>query len=261
MKTNEVRERLIRRLREKARQQEEDASPAKVPQPISLLNEGRELRGATGGYCCIRVPCSHLQAGGETLADRFRQWTPASGFPSQPEHLLCLDLETTGLSGERHPLFLVGLARWQPDHLEVIQLFARTPAEEEAVLVATQDWLRQHEGLLTFNGRAFDWPYLRHRFRHHGLAAPPMDTHVDVLHLARRHIGSRYGNCRLQTLEAQMCARSREGDIPGASIPGAYHHYLNTGQTNDIERILYHNALDLLTTTELLVELNDRRRL
>ena len=256
MDSRDARARLIRRLRQRLREGEERASSR-----LSLLDRGREIATPWGRCCAIRFLLSELGVNPVHLVEVRRRWSPATpGLPAQPERLLGLDIETTGLSGEQHPLFLVGLARWRDDGLEVLQFFARSLEEEGAVIEAARQWIERYQGLVTFNGCSFDWPYLCHRWRHHRLPIPNLRQHVDVLRLARRYIGYRYGDCRLQTLEAKLFGRRRTDDIPSREIPQAYQRYLRTRETSEIERVLYHNALDLLTTTELLFHLHERLR-
>ncbi len=56
---------------------------------------------------------------------------------------------------------------------------------------------------------------------------------------------------RLITLERRICRRRREGDIPGSLIPAAYHRFVDTGESDELATIIYHNQVDLLTTMEL----------
>jgi uncharacterized protein YprB with RNaseH-like and TPR domain len=63
------------------------------------------------------------------------------------------------------------------------------------------------------------------------------------------------------TLEEGICGRRRTGDIPGSEIPEAYHEFVRTGNAHRIWAILYHNALDLVTMGELLLDmLRDEER-
>jgi uncharacterized protein YprB with RNaseH-like and TPR domain len=111
---------------------------------------------------------------------------------------------------------------------------------------------------LTFNGKSFDWPMVVDRSRRHlmfrGKPLPALQQH-DVLHLARRRWKNELPDCKLQTLEERICGRSRQGDISGKLIPGAYHEYVKTGFERDLDLILFHNALDLVTLLDLAMRL------
>ena len=75
--------------------------------------------------------------------------------------------------------------------------------------------------------------------------------HCDLLHHARQRWKKKLPNCRLQTLEQYVCGRRRSGDIAGRNIPRAYHDFVRTGDPWQIQSVLHHNALDLITLLQL----------
>lgn len=169
-----------------------------------------------------------------------------------PDRAIALDLETCGLSGSA--LFLIGLLR-QIEGVPTIQLLlARSYAEEAAVLASLWQIIAEHEVLLTFNGKTFDWPMVLERSIRHRLqpsARGDRWVHIDILHHARRRWKKHLPNCRLQTLERHVCRRERTADIPGHAIPGVYADYVRTGFERDMDAVLHHNALDLVTLFDL----------
>lgn len=166
-------------------------------------------------------------------------------------------------------IFLVGLIRQcdRDGSLVVEQYLARDYGEERAILESFGRTTEGHEVLVTFNGKAFDWPLVHNRTTYHQLPQPaatadasmpavpftiPRDLfHCDLLHHARRHWRHLLSNCRLQTLERMLCGRTRSNDIPGRRIPRAYHDFVRTGRTDELDQILHHNALDLVTLVQL----------
>ena len=56
-------------------------------------------------------------------------------------------------------------------------------------------------------------------------------------------------------MEARICGRTRVGDIPGNQIPAAYAEFVRTGFQRDLEAILYHNGMDLVTLLDLAMRL------
>ncbi|QDU63534.1 DNA polymerase family B, exonuclease domain [Planctomycetes bacterium Pan216] len=173
----------------------------------------------------------------ETLIGRF------------PENTLFVDIETCGFSGS--PLFLIGVAHPSERGMVLRQLLARTYAEEGAVLREFARMIESHPLLVTFNGKSFDWPFLRDRMSRHRLRHPPELEHVDLLHLGRRFWKGRFPNYRLQTLELYVCGRRRVGDIGGREVAQAYHDYVRTGRRREMKLILKHNALDVVTMVQL----------
>jgi hypothetical protein len=169
-----------------------------------------------------------------------------------------LDLETCGLGGAA--LFLAGVLRHVDGVPTVELLLARNYAEEQAVLETLWQTIAGQDVLVTFNGKAFDWPMVldrsvRYRLNPRVASDAANLLHVDVLHHARRRWGKKLPDCRLQTLERFICRRSRSGDVPGHRIPAAYADFVRTGFERDMEAILYHNAMDLVTLLDLTLRL------
>lgn len=175
-----------------------------------------------------------------------------------PQRCVMLDLETCGLGGAS--IFLTGLLRSVDQVLTVELLLARTYAEEQAMLESLWQRVAETDVLVTYNGKSFDWPTVLDRSRRHlihrrrTLAAP---HHVDMLHHARRRWKGHLPDCKLQTIERQVCRRRRTGDIPGSQIPAAYDQFVRTGQTGEMEAILSHNAIDLVTLLDITMRLAD----
>jgi len=175
-----------------------------------------------------------------------------------PSRTAFVDTETAGFHGR--PLFLIGLARFAGDDLLITQYFARTYAEEAGLLSLFARLLPEIDLLISFNGKAFDWPFMRDRMVYHRLDCQADFAHLDLLHPSRRRWRAHLPNCRLQTLERYLCGRWRSGDIPGADIPQRYHDFVRDRDARLIAPIFHHNRLDLIAMTELLVALADGRQ-
>jgi uncharacterized protein YprB with RNaseH-like and TPR domain len=171
----------------------------------------------------------------------------------RPDRALFIDTETTGLAGNM--VFLLGAMRVAGDDIVLTQVLARDYREEPALLEAWRDMVAKAEILVSFNGKAFDVPILRDRLGLHRLEAPRVPLHIDLLHHARRRWRTVLPDCRLQTIEWQLCGRHRVGDIPGEEIPAAYHHFVRTGDARDMLTVLHHNALDLITLADIALAL------
>lgn len=251
-----------------------------VAKPIpGLVRRGEPVRNHAGDHLRILLPLDELWPQGEQLAAaRHKHLQTVSSketackarsgagpmptfIEAFPHNALLLDLETCGLAGSA--LFLVGLLRTIDDRLTVELLLARDYAEERAVLASLWQRIEPTTVLATFNGKSFDWPMVLDRSARHLLFRgnrPPAPVHVDLLHAARRRWKGQFRDCKLQTLEQHVCGRRREGDIPGARIPAAYHEYVRTGFTRDLDAVLFHNAIDLATLLDLAMRLAGAER-
>jgi len=170
-----------------------------------------------------------------------------------PEDAALIDTETAGFHGR--PLFLAGLARYRHPDLIITQYFARDYAEEAALLGQLADLLPDLRLLISFNGKAFDWPFIRDRMVYHRISCHTDFAHADLLHPSRRRWRARLPNCKLQTLERYLSGRWRSGDIPSAEIPQRYHDFVRAQDARLIAPIFHHNRLDLITMVELLAAL------
>jgi len=213
---------------------------------------GREVQHRLGHYLSIRLTPAQVGDWAEQIAvPAWETLLSCEGLAAQERHQLAfLDIETTGLGGT--PLFLVGILHIGSHGPHIHQLLACHYAEEPAVLAATRQMLDEVHVLVTFNGRSFDVPYLRDRTGYHRMEwSLELERHVDMLHIARRQHDPAVPDHRLITLETRLCRRRREDDIPGSLIPAAYHRFVDTGESEELARIIHHNQVDLLTTMEL----------
>lgn len=164
--------------------------------------------------------------------------------------LVFMDIETTGLSSS--PLFLIGIMVWEETGFVVRQFFARNYAEEAATILRFVEECAPRRLLVTFNGKSFDFPYIRTRAVATGVSFDLAPAHLDLLHVGRRIWKGALPNCKLQTIEKHVCGRSRHGDIPGSDIPDAYHTYVRTNDAWQMVDALTHNTLDLVTLADMM---------
>ncbi|HNE06315.1 MAG TPA: ribonuclease H-like domain-containing protein, partial [Anaerolineales bacterium] len=166
-----------------------------------------------------------------------------------------LDTETSGVSGGTGTYaFLVGVARFMDGKFVIKQFFLRDPAEEPAMLEALIDFLAPCEGLVTFNGKAFDAPLLVTRYSLHRIPVPFKNyAHIDLLPLARRLWRDRLPSRALKYIEEHVMGFTRSSDeVPGYEIPWLYFDYLRTGDARPLGGVFYHNAMDVVAMAALL---------
>ncbi|OQP74894.1 exonuclease [Xanthomonas phaseoli pv. syngonii LMG 9055] len=171
-----------------------------------------------------------------------------------PMDLLFFDTETTGLAGGTGTrAFMIGVADWvidaaQGSGLRVRQLMMSTMEAESAMLDLFGTWLTPRTVLSSYNGRCYDAPLLKTRYRlaRRGDPISALD-HVDLLFPTRRRYRGTWENCKLSTIERQLLRVVREDDLPGSEAPAAWLSYLR--------RVAEHNHQDVVTLSLLMQRL------
>ena len=166
-----------------------------------------------------------------------------------------LDTETSGLAGGTGTYaFLVGAGRFVNGEFLLQQFFMRDPSEEPALLEGLAAFLAPAQGLVTFNGKAFDVPLLVTRYSMNAIPIPFKDyAHLDLLPLARRLWRDRLESRALKFLEENILQAPRTiEEVPGYEIPYIYFDYLRTGDARPLKGVFYHNAMDVVAMAALL---------
>jgi uncharacterized protein YprB with RNaseH-like and TPR domain len=171
--------------------------------------------------------------------------------------LAFFDIETTGLAGGTGTyVVLAGLGSYEDGAFRMRQYFLAGPAYERAMLAMLADDLARFDGLVTYNGRAFDVPFVEARMTLARLRAPlGRLAHFDLLHPVRRLYKHRMPGCRLADVERRLLRLERPDDIPGALIPALYFDYVRAGRASPMRAVFRHNAEDVLSLVGVLATL------
>ena len=189
--------------------------------------------------------------GSTSLADG-RRWPVAGPDGWDLDGALFLDCESTGLgTGAGVVAFLVGLARFVANTLVIEQWVLDDFDDEPALLAQVGAALGDARGLVTYNGRAFDWPLLQTRFVLGRRPPPDLLCHADLLHLSRRLWRHQLLSCSLTDVETNVLGVRRPADVPGSLIPALYGRYLDSRDPRILAPILQHNRHDLLALVAL----------
>ncbi len=173
--------------------------------------------------------------------------------PVDADRLVYFDTETTGLAGGvGTKAFMIGSAQWSGGALLVRQWYLTAMAGEEAMLRAFCESLPASPIFVSYNGRSYDAPLLKGRYRMHRRLHPFEEArHVDLLYPTRRHYRGRWENCRLQTIERNVLGVVREDDLPGSEAPKAWLDYLRGKSSKNLGRVVLHNRQDLVSLSLL----------
>lgn len=244
--------------------QGDPTSESQVDPPLESLVEGTWHQvGKQRCFVAERTfPLEQAHGGsrfGDLLQLPAQVWTPlvsGGGDASiDPRRALFVDTETTGLMrGPGTHVFMVGIGLFLDDGFCVRQYFMPDYEHEGALLELLGQDLERREGLISFNGRSFDWPLIQMRYGLWGEQPPgPVDDpHLDLLLVSRRLWRRRLDSCSLSSLEGSLLGVRRTGaDVPGYLIPQLYLDYLREGRTRPMAGIFYHNQVDILSLVAL----------
>lgn len=171
----------------------------------------------------------------------------------QTENALFLDIETTGFSGARNKLYLIGTAYVQNGKLGIEQFFAECPEEEPQLLTAWAQFLRDFDTIVSFHGSRFDLPFLEKRSRRLEMELDyGSKKYVDLYQLARsyRHIFG-LDNLKQKTLETFL-GMERKDRCSGSELIKVYQSYVKQPQEELLTLLLQHNEEDLTGMLRLL---------
>jgi uncharacterized protein YprB with RNaseH-like and TPR domain len=176
-----------------------------------------------------------------------------------PGQTVFIDTETTGLSGGTGTYaFLIGIGYFEGQDFVVEQFLMRDESEEVDMLALLSERLAQFRYLASFNGKSFDLPLIESRLILCRLQPEVlMRPHLDLLYPARRIWKRSLESCRLGSLEEQLLGIERVDDVPGELIPGIYFDFLRRGDPTRMERVFYHNQLDILSMVTLTALISD----
>ncbi|MEB1807105.1 MAG: ribonuclease H-like domain-containing protein [Bacillaceae bacterium] len=197
------------------------------------------------------------------IVDRWHEASfnhPLSASGRSPEELLFFDTETTGLSsGAGSTIFLLGYSQLTREGVKVKQYFLPGPEHEVAMYYHFLHDVENLSNLVTYNGKAFDWPQVktRHTFVRNEVPKLPAFGHFDLLHGARRLWKETLPSCKLSIVENEILKFERREDTPGYMAPMLYFDFLHEPDPEYIEGVLTHNEWDVLSLISLYVHISN----
>jgi uncharacterized protein len=224
-------------------------------------------------YCLVRrkkIPISTLHGKHRfaELKQVVEQWNesridghPLSSNGLTASDLLFFDTETTGLGGGTGNLiFMLGLARVLEKDVEVTQYVLPGPSSETALYHHFLSDVKELKNLVTYNGKAFDWPQVktRHTLIRDTVPKLPSFGHFDLLHASRRLWKNDLESVRLSIVESEILQVVRNDDTPGFLAPMIYFDFLKDPNPIGMKGILKHNETDVLSLITLYIHLSSK---
>lgn len=183
---------------------------------------------------------------------------PLSCKGHEASDLFFFDTETTGLGGGAgNTIFLLGQAQVFSDRVVVKQHLLPKPGNEIALYQSFLQGINS-KTLVTYNGKAFDWPQVktRHTLIRDSVPSLPAFGHFDLFHAARRLWKNELESVRLSNVESEILNITRENDIPGFLAPMIYFQFVKEQHPSIITGVLKHNEIDVLSLITLYIHLS-----
>ena len=166
--------------------------------------------------------------------------------------MVFFDIETTGFHRDYSKLVSISMIEMFEDDLHYHYFFNNSGKEEAELLTAAQGLLSS-KYLISFNGDAFDVPYLMHKYAKHGINTPLTTArNIDLMKVARASL--HLDSYKLKSIETALGIH-RTDTLSGLDCIEAYKQHLETGDPVHSEKIALHNEEDTLNLIQLMYRL------
>lgn len=169
-------------------------------------------------------------------------------FENYEMNLICyFDIETTGFDKIEDTIILISLGWFtSKDSFHVKQYYAEDIIEESQILDAFKKDIVEFDGWCSYNGKAFDEPFIAARMNKCGIEFVSPKKHVDLYRLIRpyyKQLGM--ARCNLKSVE-KYAGIDREDKIDGGLSVELYYKYLESRDEAIKSVIMLHNFEDVL---------------
>ncbi|MBM7584299.1 uncharacterized protein YprB with RNaseH-like and TPR domain [Bacillus pakistanensis] len=183
---------------------------------------------------------------------------PLSAKGLHPSQIFFFDTETTGLGGGAgNMIFLLGYAQFNEKELILKQHLLPSPGNEIPLYYSFLENI-DYTTLVTYNGKAFDWPQVktRHTLIRDHVPKLPSFGHFDLYHAARRMWKDELESVKLSNVEKKILQFHRKGDVPGYLAPMIYFDFVERKDPEGVLKVMSHNELDILSLITLYTHLS-----
>jgi hypothetical protein len=245
-----TREKLDKLVKQNLKRDGKPAAPAPAPweasgpaepflvRDFSYALDGRYGKVRLGNWLALKPGALDVIAGGGEFA------------AVDPGRAVFFDSETTGLAGGTGTVpFMLGFGFFSDQAFQVRIFVLLSLDREKEFLAAVARFLEEggFSAVVTYNGKAFDFPLLETRYILQRLRFPLQGLpHLDFLFPARTIWRNTFESRKLGYLGEMLLGLSREDDIDGSDIPALYFSFLRSQAFSLIEPVVEHNAMDLV---------------
>lgn len=163
------------------------------------------------------------------------------------------DIETTGFDKHEDIIMLISLGWFlNKKSFYIKQYYAENTQEEKNVLSAFKEDLKEYDTWCSYNGKAFDQPFIENRMLKNHIKdfTAPLE-HIDLYRLIRpyyKQLG--LDRCNLKSVEKYI-GINRLDKIDGGMSVELYNKYLRTNDEKLQKIIMLHNYEDVLNLPKI----------
>lgn len=162
------------------------------------------------------------------------------------------DIETTGFDKDKDRIILISLGTFLDDgRFNIKQYFAETLEDEVDILFEFGKDLISFTTWCSYNGIAFDEPFVKRRMEKNNIVFKSPDEHIDLYRLIRpyhKQLGME--RCNLKTVEKYLGVQ-REDKIDGGMSVELYNQFLESEDEDLKYVIMLHNYEDVLNLPKI----------
>lgn len=162
------------------------------------------------------------------------------------------DIETTGFDKDKDNVILISLGCFsQEGKFHIKQYFAESITDEPDLLYAFGTDLLKYDVWCSYNGMAFDEPFINSRMHKNSIAFSAPEEHIDLYRLIRPfHKLLGMERCNLKSVEKHIGVE-RVDKIDGGISVELYLHYLDNKDDDTKDIIMLHNYEDVLNLPKI----------
>ncbi len=162
------------------------------------------------------------------------------------------DIETTGFDRDKDIIMLISLG-WFTDKntFYIKQYYADNICDEIDILKAFKEDIIKFDRWCSYNGKAFDEPFIAEKMKRHCIDFTAPKTHIDLYRLIRpyyKQIGLQ--RCNLKSVEKYV-GIEREDKIDGGISVELYNKYLENKDEGIRKIIMLHNYEDVFNLPQI----------
>ncbi len=184
----------------------------------------------------------------KTIKTNFHDLKPSYPIEnlSNPEEVIFLDIESTGLTAKNTNLYLIGIVYLEDDCWQSLQWFAENYEDELSVLTAFFEFAKKYKYIIHYNGNKFDLPYLLAKCEQYNLAFNFDDYNGIDIYRRIAPYKDIFGlpDLKQKTIE-EFLNIERSDTYSGRELISKYHNYVCDPNETDLNDLLLHNEEDL----------------